>query len=247
MVGGGGGLGGAAARGFLEAGFRVVLGDISQERVTKAAGSLGGDTLSFQVDVRKEESVAKLCSEVTSTLGRIDVLFNGHGVVTGHTLLHETDVEEWDFVLNTNLKGTFLCMKHVASTMVAQRSGCIVNLTTNRGRAGRIPYTASKYGIEGLTEAAAEELKPWGVGVYAVAPGGYIDTRFHDNSHNLMPFKNFTPDEKMRKERRPIKPEVIVPLCLHLSEDRTLTLTGKKISAIDWNEQKGLGRDNWYV
>ena len=247
ITGGGGGLGGAAARGFHGAGYQVVLADISTLRLEAVAQPLGKDTLAFQVNVQKEREVARLVKEVVDARGRIDALLTCHGVVTGHTLLHETDEAEWDFVVNTNLKGTFFCMKHAAPVLMRQRSGCIVNLTTNTGRAGRVPYSASKYGIEGITESAAEELKPFRVGVYAVAPGGYVATPFHDNSYSLMPHKNYVPEADLIKSRKPLKPEVIVPLCLHLAEDRTLALTGRKISAPEWNEQHGLGKEIWYV
>ncbi|MBI4258884.1 MAG: SDR family oxidoreductase [Thaumarchaeota archaeon] len=245
IVGGGGGMGAAAARGFHEAGFKTALADISWERAQAVAKALGKDVLAFGTDVRSEQSVTKLVKRVLDSFERIDVLLASHGVVTGHTLVHNTDESEWDFVLDTNLKGTFLCMKHVAPIMIKQKSGCILNLTTNRARAYRVPYSASKYGIEGVTEAAAEELKSFNIGVYALAPGGYVDTFFHDNSYRQLTYKNYAPEKELRKERKPLKPEVIVPLCLYLAQDASLALTGKKIDCLHWNEEHGLGR-NWY-
>ncbi|MBI2185397.1 MAG: SDR family oxidoreductase [Thaumarchaeota archaeon] len=246
VIGGGGGMGSVACHGFYGAGFKVALADVSEDRAQTTAKAIGQDVLAFQTDVRREESIAKLVKDVTGVFGRIDVLLAAHGVVTGHTLVHETDEKEWDFVIDTNLKGTFLCIKHVASIMMKQKSGCILTLTTNKARAYRVPYSASKYGIEGVTGAAAEELKPYNIGVYALAPGGYVDTLFHDNSYQQLTYKNYTPEEKLRTERKPLKPEVIVPVCLHLAQDKTLALTGKKIDCVHWNEEHGLGRANWY-
>lgn len=248
IVGGGGGFGGVLARALFQKGFRVVLADINLARLRAAADSLGGDTLYFQADLTKEESVISLFRDHLEATGRIDFLFLGHGLVTGRTLLKDTPLEEWELVLRTNMTGSFLCMRQAIPTMIKQSSGCIINLATgDAGRKWSAPYMSSKWGIEALVACAAEEVRQSNIGVYAVAPGGYTATKFHDNSYEIRAFINYEPDEQTSARLKPLKPEVIVPLCLHLAEDASIAQTGKKIEALAWNEQNGLGRDVWFA
>ena len=246
IVGGGGGIGRAVSKVFHEKGNRIVLADLNEERLSKAAEELGSDTLHFEVDVRNETSVARLIGNVVNATGRIDSMFAVHGVTGGKVPVFKSSLDEWKFVLETNLTGTFLCIKHVAPVMVNQASGCIVALTTSRARAGDASYYASKMGIEGVVGTSALDLKQNGVGVYVVAPGGYLSTDFHDHSFELMKYADFISDREMRNERIAIRPEVVVPLFLHLSDKIPLELAGEKITAIDWNEEHGLGRKVWY-
>lgn len=246
VVGGGGGIGRAISKAFHEKGNRIVLADLNGERLSKSAEELGRDTLHFAVDVRNEASVAQLIKDVVNETGRVDTLFAVHGVTGGKVPVFKSTLDEWKFVLETNLTGTFLCIKHVAPVMVNQASGCIVALTTSRARPGDASYYSSKMGIEGVVGTAALDLKQNGVGVYVVAPGGYLSTDFHDHSYELMKYDDFISDREMRNERIAIRPEVVVPLFLHLSDKVPLELVGKKITAIDWNEEHGLGREVWY-
>ncbi len=246
VVGGAGGIGQTVSRALCERGNRVVLADVNLDRLRIVAKELGHDTLHFQVDVRDEQSVSQLIRDVVSATGTIDSLFAVHGVTQGKIPVYERTFQEWEFVIGVNLTGTFLCIKHDAPVMIRQKQGCIVALTTSRARPEDAPYFASKMGIEGLVETAALDLKQQGVGAYVVAPGGYLSTSFHDNSFQLMKYDNFISDQEMRERQRAIKPDVVVPLFLHLTENIPLDLVGKKITAIDWNEQHGLGREEWY-
>lgn len=247
VIGGAGGIGQTVSKALVENGHLPVLADVNEERLRKAALEIGRDTLHFQVDVRNEASVAKLVDEVVSTTGRIDSLFAVHGVTAGREMVFKRSLEEWQFVLDTNLTGTFLCIKHVAPVMIRQASGgCIAALTTTRAKPEDAPYYTSKMGIEGLTATASEDLKKYNIGVFVVSPGGYLSTDFHDHSYELMKYPNFVSDEKMRTQRKTIKPDVLVPLLLYLNEKVPLDLAGTKITAIDWNEANGLGREVWY-
>lgn len=224
-----------------------MLADLDDERVRRTGTTLVPPVPWFHVDVRSEESVSRLITEVVKTTGRIDALFNVHGVVVGRTNLEELPFEEWKFVLETNLNGTFLCMKHATLQMKKQGGGgCIINLTTGGPRPQQTPYFSSKLGIEALTAVAALELRPHAIGVYAVAPGGYLSTDFHDNSYGAMRYKNYIAEEQLKRQRRAIRPEVVVPLCLYLVEDASLAMTGTKIEVLHWNEEKGFGgQDAW--
>ncbi|MGI0090170.1 MAG: SDR family oxidoreductase [Nitrososphaerales archaeon] len=250
VTGGAGGFGSAVAKAILlqKKGYQVALADINLERVRSVAKSIGAGAHYFQVDVGNEDSVKKLFSGLAGITDRIDVLVSAHGLTAGKTGIQDVPLEEWNSALNTNLTGAFLCMKHVMPLMLKQSSGCIINLTTgNPARKLTCTYIASKIGVEGLTTAVAEDVKDSHIGVYAVAPGGYTSTLFHDNSYQLMHFKNYVSSAELQRQSRGLKPEVIVPLCLHLIEDRTLGMTGKKIVALEWNKQNGLGADVWYA
>jgi NAD(P)-dependent dehydrogenase (short-subunit alcohol dehydrogenase family) len=229
-----------------ERGHQVAIADLSDERLRAVASEVGRNVKYFHVDVRSEKSVAELVGNVIKSFGRVDALYAIQGIQTGHRPLQDTPLEEWDVVLDINLTGTFLCLKHVIPHMLRQSSGCLVAMATSPVREGVAPYFTSKIGLEGLIELAGFELKPT-IGAYIVAPGGYLATNFHDNSFEIMPSATYLPDEELRKERKAIKPEVVVPLFTYLLEKTPADLSGKKINALDWNEANGLGRANWYL
>ena len=248
ISGGGGGFGRTVAKAFSDDGYRIALCDIDASRLKASADSLGHDTLVYEANLTNEADVEKMVKNTVQATGRIDFLFMSHGIVGGRTLLHEVSLDEWNSVVQTNLTGTFLCMKHVLPVMIGQRRGSIISLATgDSARKFSAPYIASKIGIEGLTVSVATEAREWNIGVYAVSPGGYANTLFHDHSYSLLHSKNYVPDEQLRRQVRAIEPEVILPFCKFAIKDDSLSLSGKTVNALDWNEQHGLGRDTWYV
>ena len=137
----------------------------------------GGQAQSACVDVASESAVADFLNRPINETGRIDVLVNNAGI-TRDSLLVRMKEQDWDAVLNINLKGAFHCTKIAGKQMMKQRSGCIINIASIvgvTGNPGQANYVASKAGIIGLTKAAAKELAPRGITVNAVAPG-YIET-----------------------------------------------------------------------
>ena len=138
-----------------------------------ACEALGAKVLAVRCDVADSAQVKALMGEALKVFGRIDILVNNAGITRDGLLMmmKETD---FDDVINTNLKGAFLCMKAVARTMMKQRYGRIVNLSSVvglRGNAGQVNYAASKAGVIGMTKSLAKELASRGVTVNAVAPG----------------------------------------------------------------------------
>jgi len=181
VTGGARGIGLEIAKQLAEGGARVVLVDVLAEDLKKAAGELGPDTLTYAVDVTDETAVEKMIDEVAETCGRIDILINNAGITRDDLLLRMTQ-DEWDAVLNVNLKGTFLMTKHAAKYMVRQRGGRIVNLASVSGlvgNPGQANYSASKAGVVGFTKTVARELARRNVCCNAVAPG-FIKTRMTD-------------------------------------------------------------------
>jgi 3-oxoacyl-[acyl-carrier protein] reductase len=180
VTGGSRGIGAAISRELAEAGARVAVNyRAGQEAAETLAGEIGG--LAAQADVSSADEVQGLVERVESELGDLDILVNNAGV-TRDTLIARMSDEDWETVIDTNLRGTFNTSRAVARKMLRRRSGAIVNLSSVvglHGNPGQANYAASKAGIIGLTKALARELGSRGVRVNAIAPG-YISTELTD-------------------------------------------------------------------
>jgi 3-oxoacyl-[acyl-carrier protein] reductase len=143
--------------------------------------AMGRTAVCLGADVAKADEVDKMIKEVLTRFGRLDILINNAGVVRDSLLVRMKD-EDWDRVLDTNLKGAFHCLRACAKPMMKARAGRIVNVSSvigMTGNPGQLNYAASKAGLIGLTKSAAKELAPRGILVNAVAPG-YIETDMTD-------------------------------------------------------------------
>ncbi len=185
ITGAGRGIGRAIALQFASYGARVVLNyrnSITQvEELLQMIKNVGGEAIAIRADISKEEEVKSLIAEAIKKYKTLDILVNNAGINKDNLLIRMSE-EEFDSVIDINLKGTFFCMKHAASVMLRQRFGRIINISSVVGIAGNIGqtnYAASKAGIIGMTKSAARELSTRGITVNAVAPG-FIQTDMTD-------------------------------------------------------------------
>ena len=180
VTGGSRGIGAAISRELAKAGAKVALNyRAGQEAADEVAGEIRG--LAVRADVSKPEEVQALIERVEGGLGDIDALVNNAGV-TRDTLIARMTDDDWQTVIDTNLRGTFNTSRAVSRKMLRRRAGSIVNLSSVvgvHGNPGQANYAASKAGIIGLTKALARELGSRGVRVNAIAPG-YISTELTD-------------------------------------------------------------------
>ena len=180
VTGGSRGIGAAISRELADAGAHVAVNyRTGQEAAETIAGEISG--LAVQADVSSADEVQSLVERVESEFGDLDILVNNAGV-TRDTLIARMSDEDWETVIDTNLRGTFNTARAVARKMLRRRSGAIVNLSSVvgvHGNPGQANYAASKAGIIGLTKALARELGSRGVRVNAIAPG-YISTELTD-------------------------------------------------------------------
>ncbi len=178
------GIGKAIALTLAEKGADVAVVDLGREDAEGVAAEirqLGRRALALSGNVANAQDVEEFVKKVSEEFGRIDILVNNAGI-TRDTLLMRMKEEDWDAVINVNLKGTFLCTKAVSRVMMKQRYGRIVNISSViglMGNAGQANYGASKAGILGLTKSVAREMGSRNVTVNAIAPG-FIETSMTD-------------------------------------------------------------------
>ena len=151
------------------------------DEVVEMITAAGGRAVAVQADVASAEGVSGLFDEALQSFGRIDILVNNAGITKDNLILKMSE-EEYDAVMDTNLKGAFLCMKQAAKLMLKQKGGRIINISSISGiigNAGQANYCAAKAGMIGMTKALARELGSRGITVNAVAPG-FIETEMTD-------------------------------------------------------------------
>ena len=187
ITGATGGIGEAIAYAFAKEKYNVALHTNSkpheaQKNAETLAKEFGVKTVAVKADVSKETDVKAMFETLEKSFGKIDVLVNNAGVSLV-SMLCDTATEDWDRVMDINLKGTFLCSKEAIKNMVHNKWGRIINISSVWGNVGascEVAYSASKAGLVGFTKALAKELAPSGITVNAVSPG-LIDTKM--NAH----------------------------------------------------------------
>lgn len=204
ITGAGRGIGRAVALQMASYGAKVVVNyrnSKSQvEELLKEITDAGGEAIAIQADISIENEAKGLIEAAVNNYGRVDILVNNAGITKDNLLMRMSE-EEFDSVININLKGAFFCLKYVASVMLKQREGKIINISSVIGiigNIGQVNYSAAKAGVIGMTKSAARELAGRGITVNAVAPG-FIQTDMTDKlsdkikeaSLNNIPLKRF--------------------------------------------------------
>ena len=180
VTGGAKGIGRAIARGLASEGAKIVISGRDQAALEATRAALhgeGAEAIAVPADVSKAADAEALCAKTLEAYGKAEILINNAGITRDNLVLRLTE-EDWDQVLDTNLKGSFLCIRAFAKPMIKQRWGRIVNVSSVvglTGNPGQANYVASKAGLVGLTKAVAKELSSRHITVNAVAPG-FIET-----------------------------------------------------------------------
>ncbi len=230
VTGGAQGIGKAVALLLARNGADIVVSDINLEKAEETAKevqTLGRKALAIKVDVATLGDVEKMVEAILAQFGRVDILVNNAGIARDKLILRMTE-EDWDAVLNINLKGTFNCTKAVVRHMSKQKSGKIVNIASvvgEMGNAGQGNYAASKAGVIGFTKTIAREFAQRGINVNAIAPG-YIETPMTDS----LPEKVKEELRRMIPMDRLGKPEDVAETVLFLVSDSSNYITGQVLN-----------------
>lgn len=231
ITGAGSGIGRATAIAFAAEGARVAILDRTEDALRDTADAIrnvGGEVLAIACDVSKPEQVETAVARTVERFGQLDIAFNNAGVENKAAPVAEIELDEWDRILDINLRGTFVCMKHELAQMVLQGSGVVINTSSGagvRGVAGGAAYAASKHAIIGLTKSAALDYAKLNIRVNAILPGN-IETPMMDR---------FTGGDIQKAiDLEPVgrlgKPEEIADAVLWMSGDLGAFVTGASIS-----------------
>jgi NAD(P)-dependent dehydrogenase (short-subunit alcohol dehydrogenase family) len=239
VTGAGSGIGRASAIALAKDGYAVALLDLRMAGLDQTASMLRERPYHCAaIDVSKRDEVDAAVAETVRTLGRLDVAVSAAGVTQIRPFLDLTS-DDWDRVVEVNLKGTFNLGQAVARVMVGARSGSIVNIASTAGKIGRplsAHYAASKFGVVGLTQSMAVALAADGIRVNAVCPG-IIDTPMWQGiDAELTTMSGLAPGEAMRAQvaeipmRRAGSAEEVADLVLFLAGDGARYITGQAIN-----------------
>ncbi len=228
ITGASGGIGKALGTAFAKAGYKTALCCHSHpEEAAELAQQLRDEGLEaepFWADLTDAEQVEEMIGNIEDTFGEIDVLVNNAGVAS-QMLFTDVSVEEYDRIMDTNVKGTFLCSKEVLSSMIYRKSGNIINISSMWGQVGgscEVIYSASKAAVIGMTKALAKEVGPSNIRVNCIAPG-VIDT----------PMNTMHGEETMKElaEETPLgrigTPEDVASSALFLASEQASFITGQ--------------------
>jgi NAD(P)-dependent dehydrogenase (short-subunit alcohol dehydrogenase family) len=230
VTGAANGIGRTAALAFAREGARVVVADVSgqgNQETARMIEDLGGRALAVRCDVSRAEDVKAALDKTVEVFGRLDFAFNNAGVEQPVTAAADLTEEQWDRIVDIDLRGVFLCMKHEIPVMLKQGGGAIVNASSGagvKGFAGQAAYCAAKFGVVGLSKAAALDYAKSNIRINAVCPG-IIETPMMDR------FSGGTPEGRKRViAQEPVgrmgKPEEIAAAVLWLCSDAAAFVTG---------------------
>ena len=230
VTGGGGGIGGAIVRRFAAEGAKVAIADIdgeaAQARVAEVT-ALEGDGMPIAADVTDKKSVEQMIQATKERWGRIDILANVAGGALIKPVVEVTEAE-WDHIIDMNLKSTFLCSQAVLPTMIKQRYGKIVSISSIYGFTGnatRASYAAAKAGVAVFTKSLALEVVDHGINVNAIAPGRILTDRVRSHYSD----EEWAERVALIPMKRAGEPEEIASAALFLVTDENKYITGQTL------------------
>jgi NAD(P)-dependent dehydrogenase (short-subunit alcohol dehydrogenase family) len=232
------GLGWEMIQAFAQEGAKVAICDLSQRDVDGAIVSLGlprETVLGVEADVTSERDVSNLMGRTLEKFKRLDILVNNAGFAWPrggpvNLELAETPLDVWLKILDANLNGTFLCSREALKIMRPQNGGSIINISSPQGKKGKLlrgPYSAAKFGVEGLTQVLALENAVYNIKVNCLDPGGIVATEA---------IKKIPGNQGMKM----LSPEIVRPCAVYLASDESNGITGHSFVATDWNKERGL-------
>jgi len=232
------GLGWEIVQAFAEGGARIAICDLAQSDVDQAVAKLGlppARVLGIKADVTSERDVNDLFCRTLEKFTRLDVLVNNAGFAWprgGPVNLEvaETPLDVWLKILDTNLNGTFLCSREALKIMRPQGHGTIINISSPQGKKGKLlrgPYSAAKFGVEGLTQVLALENEAYNIRANCLDPGGIVATEA---------IKNIPGNRGVRM----LSPEIVRACAVYLASDESSGITGQSFVATEWNKQHGI-------
>ncbi len=232
VTGGGRGIGAATARLLAAEGARVAVSDLDEAPAREVASAIGG--LGVACDVSDCASVEAMVERTVAELGRLDILVTCAGIIRDNLLFKMTD-GDWDAVIDTHLKGTFLCAQAAQKQMVEQKYGKMVFLssTSALGNRGQANYSAAKAGLQGMARTLAIELGPFNVNVNTVAPG-FVETRMTRATAERMgmDYETFKLGAASQIPLRRVgQPEDIASVIAFLCSDESSFVSGQTIYA----------------
>ncbi len=231
ITGAGMGLGQAVALLFASEGARVVVGEIDEEKGQETVDRIaarGGEAALVPMDVRLPQDAERLTRVAVESFGRLDVLVNNVGVQVNKDVV-ETSEEEWDFVVDTNLKSMFLCSKYAVAQMRSQGGGNIICISSLSGLVGnglQASYNASKHGVIGLVRSMAVDHAADKIRVNAVCPGS-MNTPLTET----IPEEKLAPYREANLLKRFAEPSEVAPAILFLASDEASFVTGSVLVA----------------
>ncbi len=241
VTGGGRGIGRAISLAFASEGAIVVAAarTISKlNEVVEEIKSKGRKAKAIQTNVSDEKEVQQLVSQTLDEYGRIDILVNNSGVSGPTANMFELNLNEWKEVLDTNLTGIMLCAKEVLKSMIPRRSGNIINIGSESGRAGhpmRSPYSVSKWGVIGLTETLSIEVGQFNIRVNCISPGAVRGERLVNVVRAKADAMGISFDEQINRVasksalKRIVEPSEVAAAAVFLASDESSGITGHNL------------------
>ena len=242
ITGAGRGIGRTIALAYAKEGADLVLASRSRgtlEETQAMVEDLGCKALVVPTDIRNEDSVNNLAEQALGFFGRVDILVNNSGITGPTTPLWNISLADWQETFAINVNGTYLCCRAFLPTMIKQRSGSIIMISSMTGKRplfGRTPYAGSKLALVGIARTLAWEVGPYGIRVNTISPGAVEGERIKRVVREMAASQGISEDEALRQFTsnaplgRIVPPEDIAAAAVFLASDKAASITGEDLN-----------------